>query len=433
MAQAKIILYKWKTLKSGNHPILLRVLKDNQRMTFSTGLSCRPPKKPTPSNPDPPTYWNDEYGLFVVDKRLNPNYKLDNETLTNIKAKADKIIKEFDRLDIDFTLTQFEREFEKKTINLSPADYFDRHIENLMKSEKYGNADVFRCTMRILKIFDKKFEKKKFPDIDQRYIERFDAFLRNDRGLKDTSISVYMRTFAALLNAAIKDDLMPQGAYPFNGKGYKIRDLNTKTRKRFIPVEYLKTLKNYQFKDLRLETARNQFLFSFYCRGMNWVDMALLTPSNLHKDLSESGKQITVIKYTRQKTHKEYEIIVNKDIQDLLDWFRVMPHSKQYLLPIISVPENEGEALRLHIKERLHKHNKALSDIAEIEELKFPDALHKITSYFSRHSYAMALRSNGTNIELIQESLGHSDLNTTKIYLDSFGREAVSNASENLI
>ena len=78
-------------------------------------------------------------------------------------------------------------------------------------------------------------------------------------------------------------------------------------------------------------------------------------------------------------------------------------------------------------------YNNTLNDIVKIEELKFPEALHKITSYYSRHSYAMALRGKGENIELIQESLGHSDLSTTKVYLDSFGREAVANASENLI
>ena len=45
----------------------------------------------------------------------------------------------------------------------------------------------------------------------------------------------------------------------------------------------------------------------------------------------------------------------------------------------------------------------------------------------------MVLRSKGVGIELISEALGHADLKTTAIYLDSFGREAVADASENLI
>jgi len=423
MAKVEIMLKKWQTLKDGTHPIIMRVAKNESRKIFATGMSTIP------------KYWNDEFGQFINDKRLERDYAVLNDVLTNIKAKANKIISEFERLGIDFTITQFENEFEKKTVTLKPSDYFDSHIEKLTKDKKYGYADVFRSTLKILQIFDKKFHKIKFPDIDKKYIVKFDSFLRNDRGLKDTSISVYMRTLRTLLNAAITDDLMNPGAYPFSRtldkKGYKMSELNTETKKRFIPVEYLQTLKNYQFDDLRLETARNLFMLSFYCRGLNWVDMALLTKENIFPDITESGKQVTVLKYERAKTHKEYQIIVNPDIQELLNWFKDMPHFGTYLLPIITMPEHTGEALRLHIKDRRSKYNHALTAITE--KLEFPEALQKMTSYFSRHSYAMAMRSKGINIELIQESLGHSDLSTTKIYLDSFGREAVADASENLI
>jgi len=43
------------------------------------------------------------------------------------------------------------------------------------------------------------------------------------------------------------------------------------------------------------------------------------------------------------------------------------------------------------------------------------------------------MHKNGTPIELISEAMGHADLATTNIYLDSFGWEEVANASENLI
>jgi len=140
-----------------------------------------------------------------------------------------------------------------------------------------------------------------------------------------------------------------------------------------------------------------------------------------------------VLKFIRTKTHKPFEIIINSDIQRLLNWFNKMPHCKPYLLPIVTVPSHQGEALRLHIRDRRSKYNKALSDITALEVLKFPEALQNITSYFSRHSYSMALRSKGVNIELISEALGHAELKTTSIYLDSFGKEEVANASENLL
>ena len=436
MAKTQIILKHWQTLKNGEHPIVLRVEKNKNHLLLATGMSCRPPEKSTLSKPDPPTYWNDEFGLFVRDKRLNPDYEVDNVVIANIRTKADKIIKEFDRLGIDWTIKQFSAAFKKKTVTLNPADYFESHILKLSGAGKFGNADVFRSTLNILRIFDKKFNKLQFPDIDIKYIEKFDAFLRIERDLKDTSISVYMRTFATLLNAAIKDGLMQPLAYPFaskNNDGYKISKLNVETKKRFIPKEYLAKLKNHKFEDLRLEIARNLFLFSFHCRGINWIDMAYLTNENISKELSKDGKQIKVLKFIRTKTHKPFEIIINSDIQELLTWFRSMPRCEPYLLPIVTKPEHQGEALRVHIRDRRSKYNKALNDITKIKELEFPEALQKITSYFSRHSYAMALRGKGIGIELISEALGHADLSTTNVYLDSFGKEEVANASENLI
>lgn len=424
MAKSELILYKWKTLKDETNPIMLRISKKKQRIMFSTGLSCTPKQ------------WNDEYSLFIRDKRLVKDYEELNTVLTNAKSKADKIIKEFERLEIDWTLKQFESKYLLKSVNLNPTEYFEGHILKLSDAGRYGNADVFRSTLKILQIFDKRFNKLKFPDIDQKYLEKFDSFLRMDRKLKDTSISFYMRTFATLINAAIADGLMQPDAYPFKtkqNKGYQISKLNVETKKRFIPIEYLQTLKNHNFTDLRLETARNLFLFSFHCRGINWIDMAYLTNDSIEKVMSTDGKEIKVIKFIRTKTHKPFEIVVNSDIQNLLDWFQKMPHCKPYLLPIVTVPEHTGEALRVHIRDRRSKYNNALSDITAIKELKFPESLKDITSYFSRHSYAMALRSKGTNIELISEALGHADLSTTSIYLDSFGREEVAAASENLI
>ena len=47
----------------------------------------------------------------------------------------------------------------------------------------------------------------------------------------------------------------------------------------------------------------------------------------------------------------------------------------------------------------------------------------KITTYFAQHSWATLLKNSGTTTEKISEGLGHSNLRTTKDYLDSFPQE----------
>jgi hypothetical protein len=49
--------------------------------------------------------------------------------------------------------------------------------------------------------------------------------------------------------------------------------------------------------------------------------------------------------------------------------------------------------------------------------------LPKTTTYTARHSFATVLKRSGSNIAFISESLGHSDLKTTKNYLASFETE----------
>jgi site-specific recombinase XerD len=56
-----------------------------------------------------------------------------------------------------------------------------------------------------------------------------------------------------------------------------------------------------------------------------------------------------------------------------------------------------------------------------------------LTTYVARHSYATVLKKSGVNVALISETLGHTDLKTTQIYLDSFDNEQIAGAMENLL
>lgn len=56
-----------------------------------------------------------------------------------------------------------------------------------------------------------------------------------------------------------------------------------------------------------------------------------------------------------------------------------------------------------------------------------------LSTYTSRHSYAIILKNFVVNIALIGETLGHSDLKTTQIYLDSFDNRKIDEAMKNLL
>lgn len=81
---------------------------------------------------------------------------------------------------------------------------------------------------------------------------------------------------------------------------------------------------------------------------------------------------------------------------------------------------------------RIHKIlvqvNRDLKRVAELAAIDF-----NLSTYVARHSFATVLKNSGVDIALISETLGHSDLSTTQIYLDSFESEQVKGAMEHLL
>jgi site-specific recombinase XerD len=101
------------------------------------------------------------------------------------------------------------------------------------------------------------------------------------------------------------------------------------------------------------------------------------------------------------------------------------------LLPIITNHKLTGEKLTNHINQRRKRLNKHLRTIAG--NLKFPTGLLNISSYFARHSYATTMLRNGVQIEKISQALGHQNIKTTQIYLESFEIDEMTKLNENLL
>ncbi|WP_308663612.1 tyrosine-type recombinase/integrase [uncultured Alistipes sp.] len=74
------------------------------------------------------------------------------------------------------------------------------------------------------------------------------------------------------------------------------------------------------------------------------------------------------------------------------------------------------------------KINRELKVLGKLIGLEVP-----LTTYVARHTYATVLKRSGVSVALISESLGHSDLSTTQIYLDSFENAQIDEAMQHLL
>ena len=90
-----------------------------------------------------------------------------------------------------------------------------------------------------------------------------------------------MKTLSAILNRAIKTKEYSGNSYPFGKDGFCISALEEETRKRYLSQEYLDKLMNTVFANKPREVARRLFLFSYFCYGMSFIDMAYLKRDNI--------------------------------------------------------------------------------------------------------------------------------------------------------
>ena len=166
------------------------------------------------------------------------------------------------------------------------------------------------------------------------------------------------------------------------------------------------------------QLSKDVFVFSYFCGGINFTDIAQLTTLNIVE-----GR----LHYVRQKTGKQVKIGIPYEAMAIIKKYE--SESQGYLFPILDKKIHKTpmqKQNRIHkILAKVNKNLKMLSEQLGVNG--------NITTYVARHSFASVLKKSGVNIALISEALGHSDLGTTQIYLDSFDNEQMDEAMRNLL
>ena len=349
----RFIILSYNTGKDGKTAVTLRVTKNRKRKYINTGLRARPEQ------------WDTAGDRFVTDRRLVPGYKAYNTRLSELEARVNAVLRDFDSRRIDWTLNQFETEYLGKTAKGSVKAYFDKTVVTLRETEHIGNAICYSRTLSMMSLFDKRLASRIFSEIDIRYVKAFDVFLQK-RGCRGNTRKYYLKALRAVLNKAIQDKEAPESTYPFGKGGFNIAALSEITAKRHLTQESMTRLKTTAMPDPVLEKTRRLFLFMYYCYGISFIDAAMLTRSNL-----ENCNCGTYIVYKRNKTKdnkdsRPIRIRISTEINLLLDWFSSHTHLYgDYLLPIVSVPGYSGERLYSHIRGRYKHFSRNLNKLVE--------------------------------------------------------------------
>ena len=162
-----------------------------------------------------------------------------------------------------------------------------------------------------------------------------------------------------------------------------------------------------------LDFARDMFMFSFYTRGMSFVDMAYLRKTDL---------QNGILTYRRRKTGQELTIKWEKCMAEIIA--KYPENQTDFLLPIIKEQGNE----RRQYDNALHLVNYRLKELSTMLKLQRP-----LTMYVARHSWASAAKAKNVPLSVISEGMGHDSEATTQIYLASLETSVVDKANKMIL
>ena len=375
-ATISVVCYKSKTLSNGEHPLMLRISKDGKKKYQSLGISVNPKFWDFQKNKPKPKCPNLEYlQKIILDKKLELQKKM-------LEIKSDQ--KEYSAA----TLIEAN---EKLLVAKNVDCFYKEIIAQCEINNKCGNRLVYLNSYNSLKRFTNGKLEIPFNTINVAWLEKYEKWLRSN-GNKETTISLMFRTLRSTYNKVIKERCAHLSKF-------------TETSQPIGQKKYV-------------ELSKDIFIFSYLCGGINFTDIANLTQENI-----VNGR----LHYIRQKTGKLIKIGIPQEAMQIIK--KYTDESNGYLFPILNVKVHKTA---LQKQNRIHKIRGKVNDILKTLGKRLGIEAN-ITTYVARHSFASVLKKSGVNIALISEALGHSDLATTQIYLDSFDNEQVDEAMKNLL
>lgn len=303
-------------------------------------------------------------------------------------------------LDMDHVIARFKEYRERKNLRI----FMESESRQLIANGRYRTASVYKIAVDS---FTKYLsgEDIRIADIDNIKIRGYEEWL-HDNNISQNTSSCYLRALRAIYNKAADVGLTEQN-YPFRGAYTGV----AKTVKRAVAVDIIVNVKGLDLSDSpRLAMARDMFLLSFYLRGMPFVDLA---------SLKNGDMQDGYISYVRHKTGQQLTVKVENAAKHIIKRYEKYSYEDN-LLPLLSPYIKYDSALR--------NYNLRLKKISASLGLSKP-----LTSYVPRHSWASMAKKSGIPLQIISESLGHDNENTTRIYLSSFDQDVLDAANAKIM
>lgn len=407
-ASAYLLLVTRRKKQNGKYPVKVRVVYNRAVKDYTIGLDLT----------------EEEYEKGTAE-RPKKEFREIGIKLDEAKIKANNIIESMSV----FTYAKFFDAFYGRVKDASDIFIlFDEYISILKKEERIKTAVSYTTAKNSFKNFRSKIS---FYDITVSFLKEYHAGQAKKSiegkivGLSDTTIGIYVRSLRSIFNYAVSLGIIKKDeTYPFGKRQYIIPA--GRNIKKALKIEEVKLIHNYKTVAGSAEDkARDFWIFSYLCSGINFKDISLLKNKNI------DGEMLRFVRAKTKNSTRGNQFTISCHLATpakaiIAKWRNPNHNPEEYLFSIIN-NEDSPVVQAKKIDQFIQTTNKYMKRISAA--LGFERAA---TTYFSRHSAATILKKSGASIFEIQEALGHHSSTTTQKYLASFDDDSKKELSKSL-
>lgn len=314
----------------------------------------------------------------------------------------------------------FEARYNTVGSNENPLDMLLAYADELRRDGQVGTANFYKNAHSSFSKYSG--GKLTFYQVTPKWLLAYEKWFMNqvdeDGQVIERSISTvgtHVRNMRTIFNRAIALKKIPADIYPFARTVHerdKYKCPTSTGRKRALNEAQKNIVLEYTGPD---QKDVDMWIFSYFCNGMNFTDMAQLKYKSVHDGVLTFFRTKTRLTDRNRRT---IQIVLREEVKRIIaKWGNRSLNPNDYIFPVLRDGLTPTQAKYI-IMDWIKVTNKGLKKAAK--QMKLPE----ITTYWARHTFATIAYRNGVSIEEISEALGHTDIRTTKNYLDSFDLES---------
>lgn len=367
---AKIIIRCQKLNAAGSAPLALQLFVGGQRKVIGLGISVQP------------SHFNLLSQKVTIPRDAELSRRI-NALIRKRLTEVNDIFFHYAYQGIELTMSDFLKQSNQKANRDSFSEFVKIEIEAAIGQMAVETVKGYRISLKYWHTFAEK-ENILFSEINQVWVEGFEKWLKA-KGLDTNTRFKHHKNLKKFLNLALARGKSIANPY----LRYQVK--KAKTLPDWLTCEEVEALFNlYNRQILRVEWQRvlRYFLFACVNGGLRISDLQQLQTSNKVGD--------NLVFRPIKTHHTDMQLVVPFSEVGLALWKDKISRDDKYMFGCLS-------------DQRSNDVVKKVARMAGIEK--------NVTMHVARHTFATNYILFGGRIEMLQDILGHSKLETTQVYL----------------